>query len=204
MIEIIRTGEHARHGWPEGTFLQGGIPFFKGGKVRFVEAFPPEGSFFRGDAPTVAEAEDQCWDQYQRSVACPEHQWEVRGYTNGGGICGRCGLFGSHVFTGEQLGQLCHTCGVGTTYGQFALDAYWDPDASFTGVVNPKGSERFWFCEQHAPCRAEFAAKLKRLSEPIDEEVLADVLTRLAGSAGEDATQAFRRDESAEGDPGHL
>lgn len=178
---IVRTGEPARHPWPEGTFLQGGTPFFKGGRVRFVEAFPPEGGFFRGDAPTVAEAETQCWDKYQRSVACPEHDWDARGYTNGGGFCRRCGVFGTHVFTGEQLGQFCHTCGVGTTYDRYSLDAYWDPDASFTGIVNPGPDEdRVWFCEQHAPCRAESEAKLARLSEPISDEAIAAVLQGIA------------------------
>lgn len=177
---IVRTGEPSRCAWPEGTFLQGGTPFFEGGKVRFVEAFPPEGGFFRGDAPTVAEAEAQCWEQYQRSVACPGHDWDARGYQNGGALCRLCGVFGSHVFTGEQLGQFCHTCGVGTTYGQYSLDAYWDEERSFTGVVSPEGSERFWFCGDHAPFRAEYEAKLARLSEPISDEAIATVLQRLA------------------------
>jgi hypothetical protein len=198
---IVRTGETARCVWPEGTFLQGGstLAVEVRGKT-FVEAFPPGGGFFRGDAPTVAEAEMRCWEQYQRSVACPAHDWDARGYTNGGAFCRLCGVFGSRVFTGEDLGQFCHACGVGTTWGRYSLNAYWDPAASFTGVVNPGPvNEHVWFCREHAPCRVQYEARLSALSAPVDDEVLADVLTRLGG--GKDATQGSAAEKPAEGDP---
>lgn len=89
----------------------------------FFEAFPRNPStFLRGEGATVADAETAAWQQWQRINACPavqtngEHRFEARGYRNGGGICADCGLFSSHVFTGEDLGQFCAVCGTATTY----------------------------------------------------------------------------------------
>ncbi len=174
---IVRSGgQPVRCAWPEGTFLQGGDPSWREpGDDTFVEAFPPAGGFFRGDAPTIEEAEAKAFAKYSRSVECPGHQWEARGYTNGGGICRLCGVFGSKVFTGVDLGQFCHTCGVGTTWGTYSLDAYWDPAGSFTGVVSPEGSEQFWFCQQHAPFRAEIAARNAEREQALAEMTGRDI-----------------------------
>lgn len=119
----------AQYDWAEGTFLQGGDKGLvistssdRGSyTTTFIEAFPPEnagGGFFRGEGPTVAEAETKAWEKYQSSVQCPGHEWTARGYTNGAGFCIHCNKFGSEVFTGEQLGQFCHFCGEGTFYAQ--------------------------------------------------------------------------------------
>lgn len=70
----------------------------------FFEAFPNDpDTFIRGEGQTIAEAEAQAWAEYERVRACPQHDFERRGYTNGAGFCRNCGLFKSKVFppTGE-------------------------------------------------------------------------------------------------------
>lgn len=69
----------------------------------FFEAFPDmpgiDGSIFlRGEGKTVAEAEQQAWEKYQKHLACPGHEFERRGYTNGGGFCKHCNMFKGKVF----------------------------------------------------------------------------------------------------------
>ena len=107
MREIARTGQVARHPWPEDVFLQGGargVVFQRGRDAKyytaFVEAFPPR-TFLRGEGATVAEAEDKCWEKYQRLADCPAHPdhgpFDARGYTNGAGFCTRCGSWFSDV-----------------------------------------------------------------------------------------------------------
>lgn len=59
---------------------------------------------------------------------------ESRNYHNGAGFCSRCNTFGSQVFTGEQLGQHCKVCAVGTTY-------HW-------GRNETTGEQEF-LCEEH-------------------------------------------------------
>lgn len=159
---IRNTNEPRRQRWPAGTFVQGGdrgaVFTRRGGYVTaFVEVGPPGGGFIRGEGPNVECAERVAWLKYAEEAACPGHEYEPRGYTNGAGFCRHCGRFGSHAFTGEQLGQHCSVCGVGTTYGQYSPDAYWDPDQH--RIINPGPREdRVWRCEEHAPCRAEWRA----------------------------------------------
>jgi hypothetical protein len=140
----------AVHDWLPGTFVQGGdngIVFTRNPEkptytTTFVEAFPGDangGGFFRGEGSSVAEAENDAWTKYQRSLACDEHDWDARGYTNGGGFCKKCNRFGSDVFTGEQLGQFCVVCGKGTTYSQ----------------VEDLEDEAHWYCEEHSAAAKE-------------------------------------------------
>lgn len=106
---IGNTGVPPAYPWPEDVFLQGGAHGVVMGKeaayaTAFVEAFPTNPStFIRGEGATVAGAETAAWEQYRRYMECataPEHgPWEKRGYTNGGGFCGTCGLFQSDRFT---------------------------------------------------------------------------------------------------------
>jgi len=131
----------ALHEWEEGTFLQGGDrgivitrdPENPTYRTAFVEAFPPSSGFFRGEGSSIAEAEKNAWDKWRRSEECPGHEWDARGYTNGGGFCKICKRFGSNVFTGEQLDQFCATCGVGTTYGNVGMDK----------------DNKVWYCKEH-------------------------------------------------------
>lgn len=76
----------------------------------FVECFP-EGSFFRGEGATVAEADDACWAKLHAYLNCPGHNWEPRHYRNGSGYCTVCGQYGSEVLTAAQLSLFCTTCG---------------------------------------------------------------------------------------------
>lgn len=102
MRMIANTGIEARHPWPEEVDVQGGsggVVFSPQGNYRtaFVEAFP-EGTFLRGEGPTLAEAEDACWEKYQRHVSCEHGPFERRQYRNGAGFCTKCGTWMSRVF----------------------------------------------------------------------------------------------------------
>jgi hypothetical protein len=151
----------AEQAWPDTTSLiQGGlsgIVFNKGGSYRtaFVEAFL-NNSFYRGEGATIEEAELACWNKYKASIACLEHEWEARGYTNGAGFCKKCNKFESHRFTGEQLGLFCGTCGVGTTYSQ-VVDT--------TNTLKP-------FCKEHVKevHKARFAQLTARKNNLIFSE----------------------------------
>lgn len=127
--------------WPQDCYVQGGdgglvLPkgslskFLNGEPVNtegayftsFVEAFPinPD-TFIRGEGATIAEAEQQAWARYQQYLSCPGstgHEFEARGYRNGAGFCMHCGMFASKVFTPEQLGLYCATCGVPTFWSE--------------------------------------------------------------------------------------
>jgi len=101
---ITRTGEVAQHPWPEDLFIQGGngIAFTPDGqtyRTAFVEAFPDDPpTFLRGEGNTIAEAEDNCWKQYQRYAGCPHGKYERRQYRNGSGFCVHCGTWLNKVF----------------------------------------------------------------------------------------------------------
>jgi hypothetical protein len=63
----------------------------------FVEAFP-DGTFLRGEGATIADAENDCWRQYNLLLSCGEHgPYERRHYTNGSGYCTKCGTWFSNV-----------------------------------------------------------------------------------------------------------
>jgi hypothetical protein len=97
---IKNTAEPARCDWPEDTYIQGGsrgvVLGGEGGAYRtaFVEAFP-NNTFLRGEGPTIADAEQACWQQFQALRTCPtfpEHgPWDRRHYRNGAGYCQGCG-----------------------------------------------------------------------------------------------------------------
>lgn len=105
---ITRTSQPVQHPWPADTYLQGGergIVLVEGGtsySTAFVEAFPrsPD-TFLRGEGATIADAEDDCWQKYQKLAACPAHPehgpFEPRGYRNGSGFCTRCNTWFSRV-----------------------------------------------------------------------------------------------------------
>jgi hypothetical protein len=120
----------AHHPWPDTTRVSAGqgIVFRRNAKegepssygTLFMEVYPPGAAFIRGEGETPQACEDAAWAKYQLALHCSDqsgrHTWESRGYTNGAGFCSRCNTFGSRIFTGEQLGQFCRVCGIGTTY----------------------------------------------------------------------------------------
>jgi hypothetical protein len=94
----------------------------------FFEAFPKEPStFIRGEGKSVEEAEQSAWNQFQKYKNCQEHEFERRGYDNGGGICKHCGMFKSNVFPPAHNCKICNipTC--------------------FTHDIN-----KDWYCEEHS------------------------------------------------------
>lgn len=138
----------ARHPWPAETTVSAGsgIVFIRNAKpdgprsygTLFMEVYPPGAAFIHGEGKTPESCEDAAWTKYQLALHCSDqsgtHIWEARSHHNGAGFCSRCNTFGSRVFTGEQLGQLCKICAVGTTY-------HWHKDEA-------SGAEEF-LCEEH-------------------------------------------------------
>ncbi|WP_371793098.1 hypothetical protein OG285_32735 [Streptomyces sp. NBC_01471] len=119
-----------RHPWPAETAVcaVSGVVLIRNAKegertsytMLFMEVYPPEAAFIRGEGATPEACEDTAWAKYQRALNCSDgsgsHNWEARGYRNGAGFCSRCGTFGSQIITSEQLDQFCRVCGTGTTY----------------------------------------------------------------------------------------
>lgn len=119
----------AQFPWPPTTVVSAGqgVVFSKTTdtySTLFMEVYPPEGGFIRGEGPTPEACEAAAWEKYQRQVDCVDghsHQWEPRGYKNGAGFCKHCGTFKSGAFTAEELGQFCQ-CGVATTWSWAEVD----------------------------------------------------------------------------------
>jgi len=152
--------------WPTNTFLQCGsrglvISLAEGGSycTAFVEAFVEEGQdasgFYRGEGSSIAEAEKAVWDRYQAAIGCV-HEWEPRGYTNGGAICKKCSKFGSGIFDGDYLGQFCVVCSQGTTWGRVASE---------------------WVCQDHYPDRAKERAIELQLKGSLSEKEYYELLS---------------------------
>lgn len=102
---IVNTNVAAIHPWPTDCYIQGGdrgVVLDHAGKpyrTAFFEAFPNDpDTFLRGEGSTVAEAEDNCWQQYQRLISCKHGPFERRNYTNGAGFCTQCGMWFPKVF----------------------------------------------------------------------------------------------------------
>jgi hypothetical protein len=96
--------------WPHDCLIQcgdSGVVFVEGGdnyQTAFWEAFPETPStFIRGEGATIQEAEQNCFAQYQRILACPEHEFERGRYESGAGICKHCKLFLSGVFEPTEV-----------------------------------------------------------------------------------------------------
>lgn len=80
----------------------------------FFEAFPSNPNcFIRGEGGTVEEAEEQCWQKYQKIRTC-NHEMERRGRTDGYGYCKHCS-YSAMVF--EPLTKCCK-CGKLTAYSK--------------------------------------------------------------------------------------
>jgi hypothetical protein len=157
-VKIKNTDVDATCPWPDTIqLIQGGSSglviraLSKGGNygTAFVEVFSPEGGFIRGEGPTVADAEQAAWVKYSTRAACPGHEYEARGYKNGAGFCKTCNKFESDVFTAEQLGLCCKTCGVPTKWSRVGDD---------------------FFCEVHADDPETRSLKRQRLKETASTE----------------------------------
>jgi hypothetical protein len=138
-----------------------------------MEVYPPGAAFIRGEGESARDCENAAWAKYQLALNCSDasgaHDWEARGYQNGAGFCSRCNTFGSQVFTGEQLGQFCEICHVGTTY-HWGTDEHGDPE---------------YLCEEHLAPRPELELP-DLLSETFGEhlDALLTSLTKPAADSG--------------------
>lgn len=75
----------------------------------FFEAFPADPScFLRGEGPTVQEAEQKCWEWYQRVLLCEgAHDYDRRDRRDGYGFCRICGV-GSMFAEPLDRCAICH------------------------------------------------------------------------------------------------
>jgi hypothetical protein len=168
---ITNTVSAAVKPWPVDCYIQGGRRGFvfrdKGAHYVtpfFFEAFPTDPqTFLRGEGDTMEAAEAQAWKRWERVTACPGHEYEARGYTNGLGFCRHCGMSKSGAFTAEQLGLHCAACGVPANYAREGDDFY---------------------CTEHNPRRAEHERMMRQLEEPVDEDELRADLTAILGRMG--------------------
>lgn len=123
--------------WPESNdesvfFAQcGSCPSLtlESGKVidemHFFECFPRNpNSYIRAESKvSLADAEQKCWELYQRFVNCGEHDWDRRGREDHCAYCSKCGSFGSGVVVPLHN---CDTCGKPTTAHQGEVSGkYW-------------------------------------------------------------------------------
>lgn len=158
-----RTNHPLRHDWPSDLHANAGKSgLVLAGKDSYQTAFFEAsfgGYFIRGEGESVADAEDAAWAKYQRYEACPGHEYETRGYTNGAGFCKHCGRFKSEVFTLKEIGSVCEVCGD-------------DMDSEIAGRM---------FCSEHEPGREErrrIRSVARADGKPVNEiDALFDALT---------------------------
>lgn len=109
-----------------GCFCQAGrhgIVFSSNGnyKTAFFEAFPKSSKcFLRGEGKTVEEAEEECWQKYQKVISC-DHEMERRHRTDGYAYCKHCD-YSAMIF--EPLTKCCK-CGVPTAYAKDTRNKYY-------------------------------------------------------------------------------
>ena len=113
--------------WPEDCHVQwggSGLVLKKDGDAyatAFFEAFPVGGGFFRGEGASIAAAEADCLEKYDRFSRCA-HIWGRGRYTNGGAICRRCGAFMTRFRPIPRLGAFRDP--ISATELDLAMDGY--------------------------------------------------------------------------------
>ena len=116
-----------------GCFCQAGehgVVFYSNGNysTAFFEAFPEKPKcFLRGEGKTVEEAEEKCWQKYQKVITC-NHEMERRHRTDGYAYCKHCD-YSAMVF--EPLTKCCK-CGVPTAYAEDMRGKYFCKKCSHT------------------------------------------------------------------------
>lgn len=107
---IKNTNHQAQFEWVD-VHLTGGAKGIVGTSTGdyFVEVYPKNlRTFIRGEGKTVAEAEIDAWEQYQRILNCQNHEFERKGYKNGAGIFKHCNLFKRGVFEPSEKCVICN------------------------------------------------------------------------------------------------
>jgi hypothetical protein len=129
--------------YPWEFFVQcgdSGVVFSKNGSytTAFFEAFPKKPScFLRGDGSTIEEAEESCWQKYQKVLTC-NHEMERRDRTDGYAYCKHCS-YSSTVF--EPLTKCCK-CGTPTSYTQDYKGKYYCKKHARVKPKNPDPNKR--------------------------------------------------------------
>lgn len=102
----------------------------------FFEAFPKKPScFLRGEGKTIEDAEESCWQKYQKVLNC-NHEMERRDRTDGYGYCKHCS-YSSTIF--EPLTKCCK-CGKPTAFtNDYKKNWYCEKHQRFT-LKNPNPS----------------------------------------------------------------
>jgi len=113
-IGIFQSEFHeCQHDWPEDCFVQCGnegiVLTPKGSyNTAFFEAFPKNpNTFIRGEGKEIPEAENNCWQHWQKILKCSKHEYKHHGL-DGHGLCIHCGMFASNVL--EPIAKCCK-CG---------------------------------------------------------------------------------------------
>lgn len=109
--------------WPEDCFVQCGDNGVVGSVTKgvyttaFFEAFPKNPStFIRGEGDCINKAEKNAWEQFNRNISCPKHEYRKHGIDSEHGICIHCGLFTSHVFPPVYSCSVCNKKEVNLEY----------------------------------------------------------------------------------------
>lgn len=136
----------------------------------FFEAFPRDPrTFLRGEGETVAAAEQAAWEQWQNILACPGHEFEARGYTNGLGFCRHCNMSQSEAIPPTLR---CFSCQEPTyPYGNDALgQPYCEP--CYKALPDDQLSESSQDIRKHLKRMRDYLAKRKAAEFVIQVENL--------------------------------
>ena len=129
---------YVQYNWPEKTFFNihispsydemtsaSGVEEIQGlnkeeydSRLYYIEAFPDVngvGTYIGTHGSSFEECENILWDEYQRYLSCPKHEFVrddgTHHYSNGAGVCKHCGLFASNVLEPETQ---CDNCCIHT------------------------------------------------------------------------------------------
>lgn len=201
MADILRTGQQARHPWPEGILIQGGKSGLayrdgKGYTTAFVEV-GLDRTFLRGEGKTVAEAEDSCWAKYQRLTACPAHPdhgpFEPRDYTNGAGFCTQCGGWFSGVCEPSLEHRIAEVA-YGRVEARYGREVVFLPQ--WKGLVADEKAQIRAMLNGGPPpgptTEPPVPEDLRRATEPFDPAVVTELLTALSERVKADGEEVSR------------
>lgn len=138
------------HPWDEDCYVQ-----CSGGedneRYHFFEAFPvkPVKTFIRGDGKSVREAEDSAWEQYQKIINCPHHEFKKWIDTSRIGVCIHCNYKKLRHFLPTSRCSVCEKEHVEFDFG-----------------INKDSPDKLhYFCKEH------FLEKTKSFKYELDEEM---------------------------------
>lgn len=177
--------------WPEDThcsFGKKGLVLSREGSytTMFIEVYPRDGVFIRGEGETAEECEAACWDKWQRHLHCDGsgrgHLWEPRGYRNGVGTCARCGVRERDRVTHEQLGAYCHLCGVAT------FDRHNDERFSCDAHCLSDSGEHDWSDDVHKGCKSCGALHPRHpiYCDDVDDDSMSEEIGHVLQSLGKE------------------